>query len=102
MSGGALALSRGAAGRIWRRRALILARAAIAYAGKEQDLCAAVGRGRNTMMVRGLKADELTHNSAPVGIDAFNRFHTFEAQWLTLCQRDRIDGRSTRPRFASI
>jgi hypothetical protein len=86
---GALILSRGGAGRFWRGRALILAHAAIADAGEEQDLCAAVGGSRTTIMVRRLKADEVSHNSALVGIDGSIGSESFEAQWLMLCQRDR-------------
>jgi hypothetical protein len=94
--GGALALSRGAAGRFWRRNARILAHAAIAYAGEEQDLCAAVGRDRTTMMASRLKADELTHNSALVGIDAFNRFREFRGAMV-----NTVSTRSGRCLFVS-
>jgi len=40
----------------------IIARAMIPYAGKEQDLRAAVARGRTTMTLRGPEADEVAHS----------------------------------------
>jgi hypothetical protein len=56
----------------------ILAHAVIPYAGKEQDLCAAVARTRTTMKFRGPEADEVVHSGPQLWDSIVSIAHTFE------------------------
>ena len=76
-----------AASRLRRGRSRILARAMITYAGKEQDLGAAVLRGRTTRTLRGPEGDEVVHSDLALWESVVAMALTFKERRLILSQR---------------
>jgi hypothetical protein len=82
----AFAIPLGAARLVWRWREPILADAVIPYAGKEQDLCAALAWTRTTMKLPGPEADEVVHSGPQLWDSIISIAHTFEERGLIVRQ----------------
>lgn len=83
----AFAVPLDAASCLRRRRVRILAHALITYAGKEQDLRAAVARGRTTMTLRRPEADEVIHSDLALCESIVAMAPIFKERRLILSQR---------------
>src|SRR5271166_5670516 len=89
----AFAVSLDAASCLRRRRARILAHPMITYAGKEQDLRAAVSRGRTTMTLRRPEADEVAHSDLARCESIVAMASIFKERTLILPQRGSCGSR---------